>query len=85
MQQTLHASLSASVGRAKSSVGRNRVGTARKGFCPRGVALTARCPPYTDYAAFFPFSAIPTSARKMPEAPRRRALGVSHSSKNTTF
>lgn len=37
------------------------------------------------YAAFFPFSAIPTSARRMPVAPLRRAGGVSHSSKNTTF
>ncbi len=37
------------------------------------------------YAAFFPFSANPASARKMPAAPRRRAFGDSQSSKNTTF
>lgn len=37
------------------------------------------------YAAFFPFSANPASARKIPAAPLRRAFGDSHSSKNTTF
>jgi hypothetical protein len=38
-----------------------------------------------NYAALAPFSAIPTSTRKMPVAPLRRSGGVSHSSKNTTF
>src|SRR5581483_2111577 len=40
---------SASVGRAKSSARRNRVGAARKRFCPHGCALTARRPPYACY------------------------------------
>lgn len=38
-----------------------------------------------NYVSFFPFSAIPASARRIPAAPRRRACGASHSSKNTTF
>jgi hypothetical protein len=49
-------------------------------LCSHGAVPTLR-----NYAAFFPFSAIPTSARKMPAAPLSRAVGESHSSKNTTF
>ena len=41
--------------------------------------------PNDSYAAFSPFSAIPTSVRKIPVAPFSRASAVSHSSKNTTF
>ena len=50
-------------------------------------ALDHMCTEFSKWphAALAPFSAIATSARKMPVAPLRRAGGVSHSSKNTTF
>ena len=38
-----------------------------------------------DHAAFLPFSAIPTSARKISVAPFSPSSAESHSSKNTTF
>ena len=56
---------------------------------PKLVSRSVNAPLYIaqkgSYAAFFPFSASAVSARKMPAAPLRRALGFSHSSKNTTF
>jgi hypothetical protein len=56
---------------------------------PRGVDaapdFATLHPGYACYAAFAPFSAIPTNARKIPVAPLSRASAPSHSSKNTTF